>query len=577
MILTTAPAVTLAMVVSAESPATTPVSSADEPLLTIPLAVGNRWTYTEETLTKKGVRVLLVFGKSSTTRESNGTRELEIVAHDAPSDRYEAVVTHTPPAGPPSAERFTVWNDARGTWMLDEAGVPVPASTGPAMPGPLPTEVVPCEFRLLRVEQGECAAVGGGPLNAPHGLLSGVLHQGKSSGSLRNVAVLVITGGLVMPYSSGPQGILKLKESTLVDGPPPPSLFLEVMKKRKHRARGWRMRWLTKRYSPTTEELAVAITRTRSYWLVPTLPVMLKAAPPEQRHSLLRVSMTGRTAADALGLFLVAHPLLPSLTDDERTALLRASEDNVALMQHFLDDGMPFLEDWLRRDRGRADIRLLPKALRKHTPTPVEMRWGLTLLRRDVERIEALRLFIPLVPDDQLDRFFDELVTALEAFDRDKARVEAMSMLAPLVPEAHRGELLLRMAQTLEIDPSACLAAAKLVLPWTPEGERGTAFLKITAGLQSGSSQLKVLAPGLSLLTATPTNKKPTNKTPTNDMRLEVFVTIYERLREDDERMQAVQAHVELVSGATVMQRKRLLIAMEDAEPRQELAELLGL
>lgn len=567
MTLNTVSALILAVAVQAAStpaaPASAP-SAADRPLLTLPLAVGNRWTYTAETRTEKGTRVLLFFGNASMTRESDGVRELEIVSHDATSGHFEAVVTHTPPQGPVSTERFTVWNDAHGTWMFDEAGAPVPAFTGPPVPDPMPTEVVPCAVRLLQVEQGQCSAVGGGPLDASHGLLTGQIHQAKSSSSGVTVALGLITAGIVMPYEGPTRYIIELKDSSLANATPPSSSpFLDVLRENRHRIRSWRMRWLIMRHSPTTEELAVAVTRTRSHWLHSSLPVMLKSTPLQQRHSLLRVSMTNSSPDGALGLFLVGHPLLPTLTDEERTALLRVVDEHDLLMEQILDNQMPFLEDWLRRDQGRASFRLLLKRLNKQTPTPAEMGWVVILLGRDDERIKALRLFIPLVPDDQRASFVDQMTLAMEAFDGDMSRLEAMSMLAPLMSEAHRGEILLRMALTLDSDKSAYLEANALLRPWIPTDDQGSVFLQITESLESNWNQLDILPAGLAQLPPS--------------QRLEVFMVVYGRLRTDSEREQAVQEHVALVSQATVEQRQQILSEVENPRNRRELAELLGL
>ena len=422
-----------AVVTEAEAPP-------ERPLLTLPLAVGDRWTWVEERREGGGL-VLWVLPAAPIRRERVGTRVLEIVDHDPTTDRYTARVTREVPGEPSRSETFTVWNDAAGTWMLDGSGAPVPAVVGTAVPEPLEGEVLPCDFALLRVRGGRCSAMSDGPLHAPPGLL-GVQLQGKGGfAQLGSMLLGVMTAGLMVPSVAGPSLVLELESYAPADGRPvsvqPTSPFLREVEAAGPFVRPAQLSAMVRRHQPGPEALALALVRmSRGDTVAGALPILLDAAAPGDRHRVLRVALQRPFPHEQLLLVCLSLPLLPDdLSAPKKAALTRAAGSNAQLVEQLLSGPHPFVVDWLVAGSGRPDPELLETVLARHAPPPEELRLAIGLLTFDRQRLAALRTVLPRLPEAGRAEWVLQLSDGMRT---DDGTLDAMAVGLPVLAPAER-------------------------------------------------------------------------------------------------------------------------------------------
>lgn len=403
--------------------------------LVLPLAVGSRWDWVEEMRTGAGLRV---FGQTQApaTTEALGRRSLEIVSRDEASGRFEARVTIAPVDGEMTEARYTVWNDAAGTWMLDAAGQPTLALVAEVPPDPLSVETLSCDMPLLHVKGGFCAARAGGPEGRAPGVLGLRFSSGGSLKGLGQVLVGVATLGTFIPGNRTPVHVMELERFEPGEGTPTPrprpSPFVTAVERGGAFLTVDDFAPIVGAHTPELEELALGLMRiSRADTVQALLPFALVSSLEQDRPQLLRALVRGRMGSDALGMLVAAKPFLPlPLSAAHEAALVDAMPAHPTLVRALLTEDLPVVEAWLAAGEGDADADQLAAACAAGHPDERQRQLMLSMLLFDKGRLTALKVFLEGAPAEDATSVF---LQAYRTLGFDKGRLQAVDAHAALV------------------------------------------------------------------------------------------------------------------------------------------------
>ncbi len=336
----------------------------------LPLSVGSEWSWRVVERRGGGPRILFLGSGGTTTPLEDWTFRIQGVKDGV----YSAELQRSPLAegALPSTTAMTLWTDNEGTWFDAGAGKKL-AIEANVPPNPITSEKIRCVAHFLGGVGGHCHAKPGGPLDAPAGLVRGVVSQDPDNGAaVTQFLVGIATAGIFIPGNRKARVVAELQSYT--PGAPltpvPAPLYA-------HWSSGSDLAALASKHGADAESMGAIVAKASPRDTAKVAVQAIALVATADRAPVVRVSLASiGPGRDRLQLIARTHASLAELSpaDLESVLLVLAGDDDREQAGRLLSGECPALvaaydavdgsfdDDWVAAAKGAIAAHPLNEA-----------------------------------------------------------------------------------------------------------------------------------------------------------------------------------------------------------------------